>query len=92
LFAKTWVNEVGITTQTIDKKVAMKGFGFGIFFSVLGFFSIALLLLVANIKCRSSLASFGFHLAMLIILQMATNFIYEGRSKKLFLINTSYIR
>jgi hypothetical protein len=91
LFGESWIKEVGIDPNSIDKKEAMKGFALGTFSSVFIFFIIALIMQIAHIKCWSNGASIGFLLAMLVIFQMITNFSYEGRSRKLFLINASFV-
>ena len=90
LFAKSWLKELGITPTDIDKKAALRGMLFGALLSVFVFFIIAIILEAAEGFTWGNGAFFGFILSMLVSFQIAINYLYEGKSRKLFLINALY--
>lgn len=90
LFGKIWAEEVGINPSDIDKKAATRGLMIGAFLSIFVYFIVAVIIGLTNTHCWSDGAFIGFILGMLVSFQSAVNFVYEDKSRKLFLINSLF--
>ena len=91
LFSKMWMKELGISESDIDKKCAMKGYMISLVSALLNYITLAAFIFLANINgIIPGLLIGGAAGAFFIAASMASNYAYEGRSVRLFLINAGY--
>lgn len=89
LFGNKWMKLVGLKREEIKQKDALKGFVFALVFAVINYFIIAIIVTAVGNTIVGGLVT-GFLLSLITAFQLGTNFAYEGRSIKLFLINAFY--
>ncbi|MBN2485196.1 MAG: DUF1761 domain-containing protein [Bacteroidales bacterium] len=90
MFGKKWAEDIGIDLRETDKKQATRGILAGMVLSVFIYFTIAVIIELTHSSGWSNGAITGFVLALLIGFQTAVNYVYEGKSRRLFLINTLF--
>ena len=91
LFVKTWLKETGIVPGEIDKAKMARTMGFAFVLSLVMSFNLAAFLSGPNTTfvwgmTAGALAGIGWVAAA-----MGINYLYEGKSLKLFLINAGYL-
>ncbi len=89
LFGVKWMGLVGLKKENINRKDSMKGFVFALIFAVINYIIIAAVITAVGNTLAGGLIT-GFVLSLITAFQLGTNYAYEGRSVKLFLINAFY--
>jgi polyferredoxin len=90
LFGNSWADLVGIKQDEIDKKSATRAFILALIFAVVVYFIISFVIMLASIDSWLWGALTGLLISLIVALQLATNYAYEDRSIKLYLINAFY--
>ena len=90
LFGNLWVKEAKIDLSQVNKSEAMKGFLYSAILSVIVYFLIAILIDVSGAYSPGKGIFIGLIAGVIVALMTATNYIYESRSFKLFLITSLY--
>lgn len=90
LFGKAWAADAKIDVNNIDKKAATRGLILGSILALVVYFLIAVFLQMTNAHCWSNGLLIGFLLGILVSLQLGVYHVYESKSLRLFLINSSF--
>lgn len=90
LFGKTWMAEVGIKPEDISKKEAGKSMVLAILLAIVGYLVLALFIQAIGGDNWITGTLTGLGLGFFSLLLTGTNYAYEGKGIKLFLINVFY--
>jgi hypothetical protein len=90
LFGKAWAADNKIDVTKVDKKAATRGLIIGTILALVAYILIAVFLQLTNAHCWSTGLIVGLLLGILVSIQLGVYTVYEGKSLRLFLINSSF--